>query len=161
MLDLSFWQKRRVLVTGASGFVGRNLTPLLRETGCELITPTRREYDLLEQQDVRRLFADTKPEIVFHLAAQTLVEAGLQVTMLDVGNTDHKYSGLIPDADFVTIRETDREQHRYFIGDDFEGIPAGGTEIGAQLTPPRRFITEQVDKYIPIDSKSFHAMQNG
>ena len=68
MFDPSFWRNRRVLVTGASGFVGSNLTPLLRETGCELITPTRQDYDLLEQQDVRRLLADTKPEIVFHLA---------------------------------------------------------------------------------------------
>lgn len=63
-----FWRNRRVLVTGASGFVGSNLSPLLRETGCELITPTRSEYDLLEQNAVRRLMADTKPDIVFHLA---------------------------------------------------------------------------------------------
>lgn len=68
MFDPSFWQNRRVLVTGASGFVGRNLTSRLRDTGCELITTTRKDYDLLEQEAVRRLFADTKPEIVFHLA---------------------------------------------------------------------------------------------
>ncbi len=68
VFDPSFWRNRRVLVTGTSGFVGSNLTPLLRETGCELLTPTRQDYDLLEQQDVRRLLADTKPEIVFHLA---------------------------------------------------------------------------------------------
>jgi GDP-L-fucose synthase len=68
MFDPSFWRNRRVLVTGARGFVGSNLTPLLREAGCELLTPKRDDYDLLEQQDVRRLLADTKPEIVFHLA---------------------------------------------------------------------------------------------
>jgi GDP-L-fucose synthase len=64
----SFWLNRRVLVTGASGFVGRHITPLLLETGCELIAPTRNEYDLLKQQDVHRLLTDTQPEIVFHLA---------------------------------------------------------------------------------------------
>ena len=68
MFDPFFWRNRRVLVTGASGFVGRNLTPLLRDTGCDLITPTRNDCDLLEQEAVRRLFAETKPEIVFHLA---------------------------------------------------------------------------------------------
>jgi len=58
-----------VLVTGSTGFVGTNLVPKLRAMGCEVIAPTRAEYDLLEQQQVRRLFADVRPEITFHLAA--------------------------------------------------------------------------------------------
>ncbi len=57
-----------MLVTGASGFVGRNLVPLLERTDGTVMTPSRREYDLLEQSAVRRLFADTRPDIVFHLA---------------------------------------------------------------------------------------------
>lgn len=64
----SFWRDKRVLITGASGFVGRNLVPLLQQTGCRLITPTHRDYDLLEQEHVRRLLADTQPHMVFHLA---------------------------------------------------------------------------------------------
>lgn len=63
-----FWTGKRVLLTGSTGFVGRNLTPMLSRTGCHLITPTRQEYDLLEQDQVRRLLADTKPDLVFHLA---------------------------------------------------------------------------------------------
>ena len=66
---MSFWASKRTLVTGATGFVGRNLTPLLTATGCELIAPSRSDYNLLEQSDVRRLMADTQPELVFHLAA--------------------------------------------------------------------------------------------
>jgi GDP-L-fucose synthase len=64
----SFWQGKRVLVTGASGFVGSNLRPLIAKTGCELICPSRREYDLLEPEQVRRMFGDTRPQIVFHFA---------------------------------------------------------------------------------------------
>lgn len=62
------WHAARILVTGASGFIGRNLTPLVADKGGTLITPTRRDCDLTDQQAVRRLFADTRPTLVFHLA---------------------------------------------------------------------------------------------
>lgn len=68
-MSSTFWSGKRVLVTGGSGFVGRNLTPLLADTGCELFTPDRRTYNLLEQSDVRRALADIRPDVVFHLAA--------------------------------------------------------------------------------------------
>ncbi len=67
--SITFWHSKRVLVTGARGFVGRNLVPLLRQTGCELLMPSRADYDLLEQTNVRCLMADTRPNVVFHLAA--------------------------------------------------------------------------------------------
>lgn len=64
-LDLS---NRRTLVTGASGFMGRNLTPLLKEAGAVVLAPSHAEYDLLDQAAVRRMFHDLRPEVVFHLA---------------------------------------------------------------------------------------------
>jgi GDP-L-fucose synthase len=66
--DGGFWRGKRVLVTGAGGFVGRNLVPLLEPKGCTLITASRQEYDLTEQDQVRRLLASTRPDVVFQLA---------------------------------------------------------------------------------------------
>jgi GDP-L-fucose synthase len=65
------WKGRRVLVTGGGGFVGSNVVPQLTALGCEVSAPTRADYNLLEQQQVRRMFADIRPEITFHLAARS------------------------------------------------------------------------------------------
>lgn len=88
-------------------------------------------------------------------AACPLVGAGLKVLMLDVGNVDTHYAPLIPDLPFTAIRRLDRLQHRYFLGDSFEGIPFGDVRVGAQLTPPRAFIRRGTEELTPILSDTF------
>jgi GDP-L-fucose synthase len=60
-----------VLVTGATGFVGHHVVPRLNERyGSErVIGVGSRDYDLMDPVEVRRLFRDTKPAVVIHLAA--------------------------------------------------------------------------------------------
>jgi len=66
-----FWPSRRVLITGGRGFLGRHIVARLQSLGAtDLILPRRSEYDLTEQADVRRLLAETRPDIVLHLAAE-------------------------------------------------------------------------------------------
>ncbi|HEX3326415.1 MAG TPA: GDP-L-fucose synthase [Actinomycetota bacterium] len=66
-----FWPRRRVLVTGGAGFVGRVLTAKLRARGAgELVTPRSSDYDLTRPDDVGKLFAEAAPDLVIHLAAR-------------------------------------------------------------------------------------------
>ena len=60
----------RTLVTGGGGFLGSRLVERLRTEGLDPFVARSREYDLTVAADVERLFADVKPELVFHLAAE-------------------------------------------------------------------------------------------
>src|SRR5271157_1693372 len=94
------------------------------------------------------------------MAAQTLVEHGARVAVLDVGEKDEVYAPLIPDQDFETLRRQDPEQHRYLLGDDFEGVPWSTTRIGSQLTPPRSFLTRNADRFLPFASDTLKPMES-
>ena len=58
------------LVTGGGGFLGSHLVEKLRARGEDVVVPRRADYDLTHWADAERLFADAKPERVFHLAAE-------------------------------------------------------------------------------------------
>ncbi len=93
-------------------------------------------------------------------AAWPLVEAGLRVTMLDVGNRDLHYAPLIPERPWSELRRTDDQQHRYFLGDRFEGIGFGGVQVGAQLTPPRMFVARDAAERMPVASSTFQVTES-
>ena len=88
------------------------------------------------------------------MAAKALVDAGLHVAMLDPGQ-DSPLRDRIPDKPFSELRRTDAGQRSYLIGDNFEGIPAAGVKVGAQLTPPRQHISKGADELLPSRSETF------
>jgi len=62
---------QRILITGSGGFLGRHLVARLRQAGCgRLFLPRKVEFDLTRADDVRRLLAAARPELVVHLAAR-------------------------------------------------------------------------------------------
>lgn len=69
MIDPEFYGGRRVVVTGGTGFLGTAVCRLLAKSGADVIALGRQAYDLTEQADVRRLYAECEPRLVIHLAA--------------------------------------------------------------------------------------------
>jgi GDP-L-fucose synthase len=55
---------------GGAGFLGSAVVKALRDRGfTRLFIPRKAEYDLTRESDVTRLFRDTRPSVVIHLAA--------------------------------------------------------------------------------------------
>ncbi len=61
---------QRVLVTGGAGFLGRFVVARLHEyQNVEIVIPRSADYDLIKADDIERLYAETRPDLVIHLAA--------------------------------------------------------------------------------------------
>jgi CDP-glucose 4,6-dehydratase len=81
---MTFWKDKKVLVTGATGFIGNHLVTKLLNLGAEVtefihIKESKRPNtwklfgDLLDLESFSDALEDLKPDIVFHLAAQPIV----------------------------------------------------------------------------------------
>src|SRR3989344_1435784 len=94
---MSYWAKKRLLVTGGAGFNGRNLVEALRAAGCRNLTVARSaDYDLTRENEVVRLLEDSRPEVVFHLARPV---GGIRARQAD----PHRAGGGLPPP--VRLRE--------------------------------------------------------
>jgi len=68
---MSFWDNKRVLVTGGTGFLGTHLVAKLKQKSPNaIIAPGSDAYDLVDQPSVARLYEDSRPDIVLHLAGR-------------------------------------------------------------------------------------------
>jgi GDP-L-fucose synthase len=67
---MGFWAGKRVVVTGGTGFLGRRAVQRLRGLGCaEVFGLGRADYDLRDASEIVRLYEETRPDLVIHLAA--------------------------------------------------------------------------------------------
>lgn len=63
----NFWSQQRVCVTGGGGFLGSYIVERLQQQGCRhIFVPRRKEYDLVQLDNIRRMYDDSKPDIVIH-----------------------------------------------------------------------------------------------
>lgn len=84
---MSFWENKSVLITGATGFIGIHLVNKLLAEGAKIVTlgPTKRQDisrvkqvvgSVEDFEQINSLIKDNKIDIIFHLAAQPIVEVG-------------------------------------------------------------------------------------
>jgi GDP-L-fucose synthase len=115
----------RVTVTGAAGFLGRHLVPVLQRTypSAVVATPSRKQYDLTKQNDVRNMLQDTRPNVLIHLAAYV---GGIGANR--EFPADFFYRNLISTA--LVFEEASRYGLRKLI------YPMGGCSYPANATSP-------------------------
>jgi GDP-L-fucose synthase len=67
---VNFWKNKRILVTGGSGFLGKQVVAKLSAREPEAVfAPRKAQYDLIQESNIVRIYEDTRPHIVVHLAA--------------------------------------------------------------------------------------------
>lgn len=66
-----FWENKKVTVTGGAGFLGSYVVKKLEERGCKSIfLPKSKDYDLVHYEACKKVYGDSKPDVVIHLAAR-------------------------------------------------------------------------------------------
>jgi GDP-L-fucose synthase len=61
---------KKLLLTGASGFLGRNAIPTL-QNNYELFSFGSKDYNLLDPVQSEKMFSDVRPDVVVHFAAKS------------------------------------------------------------------------------------------
>ena len=59
----------KLLITGASGFLGRRAAAYFKDLGFQVLTPSHAQLDIIREDSVLDWFRENKPEAVIHTAA--------------------------------------------------------------------------------------------
>ncbi|GAA5163897.1 GDP-L-fucose synthase [Viridibacterium curvum] len=68
----------KILLTGGSGMVGRNLLDLARERGVSIVAPRSSQLNLLDAVQTRAMLAEIQPDLIVHAAGHV---GGIQANM--------------------------------------------------------------------------------
>lgn len=66
----SFWQAKKVLITGGSGFLGSHVVEQLHKMDATVFAPSHYDYDLTQLNNIQAMYSKYPSDIVIHLAAK-------------------------------------------------------------------------------------------
>ncbi|HIB05440.1 MAG TPA: CDP-glucose 4,6-dehydratase [Candidatus Marinimicrobia bacterium] len=183
-VNKDFWNGRRVLITGHTGFKGSWLTLLLQHLGAEVIgisldpptTPSLYEQanisegmlslreDIRNGEAIKQLFQQHKPEIVFHLAAQPLVRYSyrepVETYETNVMGTLHVLEGIrsIDTVRAAVMVTTDKcYENKEWIWGYRENDPMGGHDLySSSKGAAELLIASYRDSYYPANQFDEH-----
>jgi GDP-L-fucose synthase len=76
----TYHSPQKILITGASGMVGRNLQCALRDTLHHVLTPSSSELNLLSLDEARVYLQEHTPDVIIHCAGKV---GGIQANIAD------------------------------------------------------------------------------
>lgn len=141
---------KRIILTGGTGFIGKNLLESFLCDKYELLAPTRKEMDLMDEVSVRKYMMDHPSDVLIHSAIKPANRAAADLSRIMADNSRmffniyrnrdyfgkllHLGSGSSYDIRFYQpkMRETDFDRHvpidelglyKYLIGKMGENDP--------------------------------------
>lgn len=85
-MQIKSWENSRILITGSSGFIGRNLVSYFLKKKAKVLGLSRHPYnvavekkvDVASKKELLNACVQFKPDACFHLASEALVESGFK-----------------------------------------------------------------------------------
>lgn len=118
--------KNRILVTGSTGFLGIHTMKVLKGfKDYEIIGVSQKDYNLLREEDVKKMFSEIQPDYLVHLAARS---GGIYSNRIEPADYYYKNITLITNTfHYAAINEVKRIL-----------VPIGGCSYPATAESPIR-----------------------